>query len=208
MARHEQRGKGQAETQTTHTVVFIANTWCALCAVRFATQQLRDPDESSDSSTDDVPQVMVKAALSFGYQDDHLLFGSSGVDVSSLHPDPVRMFRLWQCYLECVDPLLKVTHSPTLQSRIVEAASHVDSIPPALEALMFSIYFITVMTLEPDECRATFGSSKRDLLASYRFGCQQALTNAGFLQSKDRDCLTALFLYLVSPPSSTLEHRR
>ena len=131
--------------------------------------------------------------------DDHLLFGSrkTAVDISSLHPEPVQIFRLWQLYLENVNPLLKVTHSPSLQGRIIEAASNVLNIKPTLEALMFSIYCMSILSLTVDDCRAIFGSSKVDLLTRYQFGCQQALLNCGFLRCGDRDCLTALYLYLV-----------
>lgn len=38
----------------------------------------------------------------------------------------------------------------------------------------------------------------------YQFGCQQALLNCGVLQSSDRDCLTALYLYLVSMVSDSI----
>lgn len=133
--------------------------------------------------------------------DDHILFGSANtqVDLSTLHPQPVHIFRLWQTYLDNVDPLLKVTHNSTLQGRIIDAASNVKSINPTLEALMFSIYCMALQSLPvDDECQAMFGSPKKDLLTRFQFGCQQALLNSGFLQSSDRDCLTALYLYLVS----------
>lgn len=69
---------------------------------------------------------------------DHLLFGSRGaaVNVSTLHPEPVQIFGLWQLYLENVNPLLKVTHTPSLQGRIITAAGNVSNIEPTLEALM------------------------------------------------------------------------
>lgn len=38
----------------------------------------------------------------------------------------------------------------------------------------------------------------------YQFGCQQALLNCGVLQCSDRDCLTALYLYLVSLVSDSV----
>lgn len=136
---------------------------------------------------------------------DHLLFGSQNgnIDLSTLHPDPVQIFRLWQVYLDNINPLLKVTHTPTLQPRIIEAVSNVATISPALEALLFSIYCMAVSLIE-DDCQAIFGSSKEDLLTRFQFGCQQALLNCGFLRTNDRDCLTALFLYLVSLPSDII----
>ena len=133
-------------------------------------------------------------------EDDPLLFGTRkiAVDISTLHPDPAQIFRLWQLYLENVDPLLKVTHTPSLQGRIIEAAGNILNISQPLEALMFSIYCMSIQSLDEAESMAIFGASKADLLTRYYFGCQQALLNCGFLRSGDRDRLTALFLYLVS----------
>jgi hypothetical protein len=131
---------------------------------------------------------------------DHLLFGSrkTAVNISTLHPEPVQIFRLWQIYLDNVNPLLRVTHAPSMQGHIIEAASNVLNISPTLEALMFSIYSMSILSLSGDDCQAMLGSSREDLLTRYQFGCQQALLNCGFLRCNDRDCLTALYLYLVS----------
>lgn len=128
-----------------------------------------------------------------------LLFGSRkiAVELSTLHPDPVQIFKLWQIYLDNVDPLLKITHTPSLQGRIIEASSNVARIDPTLEALMFSIYSMSIMSLTADECQTAFGSSKENLLAKYQFGCQQALLNCGYLRTGDRECLTAFYLFLV-----------
>lgn len=115
-----------------------------------------------------------------------------------LHPEQVHIFKLWHVYLDNVNPLLKVTHTPSLQALIINAASDVTKISPALGALMFSIYSVSILSLAPEECETSFGSSKDDLLRTYQFGCQQALLDCQFLRSGDRDCLTAFFLYLVS----------
>ncbi len=146
---------------------------------------------------------MFKKALDQVYTGkDNFLLGSrkTAVDLSTLHPEPVQIFRLWQIYLDNVNPLLKVTYTPSLQGRIIEAASNLNSISPTLEALMFSIYCISVQSLAADGCQTIFGLPKKDILAAYQFGCEQALLNCGFLYTRDRDCLTALFLYLVNLP--------
>lgn len=134
---------------------------------------------------------------------DHLLFGArdAGLDISTLHPEQVQIFRLWQIYLDNVNPLLKVTHTPTLQPRIIDAASNVTTIKPTLAALMLSIYCVAILSMSEEECLTTFDSSKERLLMTYQLGCQQALMSCGFLRSADRDCLTALYLYLVSVPA-------
>jgi len=144
--------------------------------------------------------VVKKGWVQLFGDNDHLLFGSSNanVDLSTLHPEPVQIFRLWQMYLDNVNPLLMVTHTPSLQASIIEAASNVSAIGPDLEALMFSIYCTAILSLTVNDCQIILGSSKEDLLARFQFGCQQALLNCRFLRSENRDCLTALYLYLVS----------
>jgi len=113
----------------------------------------------------------------------------------------MHIFRLWQVYLDNVDPLLKVTHAPSLQARIIDAASDIEHLAPTLRALMFGICCMSVTSLADDECQNLFKAPKDHLLPSYRLGCQQALLECDVLKSSDRDCLTALFLYLVSARS-------
>lgn len=132
--------------------------------------------------------------------DDYLLFGSitTGVQLAALHPDPVQIFRLWQIYLDNVNPIFKVTHTPTLQGQIIEAASSVGTIKSTLEPLMFSIYCMALHSLTDDQCQAMFNVPRGETLQKYQMACQQALCEYNFLRSYDRNCLTALFLYLVS----------
>ena len=102
------------------------------------------------------------------YRKEDLIFGTpiSGIDLSLFHPPPAQIFKLWQIYLDNVDPLLKVTHTPTLQPRIIDAIGDLSSVGPALNCLLYGIYCIAVLTLQAGECGALFGASKDDLLVS------------------------------------------
>ncbi|KAK1751130.1 hypothetical protein QBC47DRAFT_406383 [Echria macrotheca] len=162
-----------------------------------------DDDSDSDSSEGDQRITFLKQKFKQNFPDHEqqlllTLSEETHMDLSSFHPDPIQILRLWQTYLESVDPLFKVTHSITLQARIIEAAANINNIPSALEALMLSIYCVTIATLNPDDCQAAFGSPKEDLFSRFRLGCQHALTKADYLRSRDRECLTAFFFYLVS----------
>lgn len=140
---------------------------------------------------------------------DYLLFGAPNPDVHLpfMHPDQVQIFRLWQIYLDNVNSLLKISHAPTLQARIIDAASGVENIGPALEALMFSIYSAAVLSMTDDECLGSFRLPRDHLLARYQIACKQALLKCAPWRSNDIDGLTALYLYLVRislPFSSTM----
>lgn len=119
--------------------------------------------------------------------------------VTDLHPPAVQIFQLWQIYLDNVNPLLKVTHTPTLQGQLIEAAANPSKMPKPLEALLFSIYYIAVMSLTDEEVRDTFNEEKSRLMSKYHRGTQQALVNAGFMRTSDLIVVQAFLLYLVSP---------
>lgn len=143
-----------------------------------------------------VRDMWANAHTNFGFL---LPFGQPRVhvDLSDRHPDQATIFKLWQVYLDNINPLLKVTHTPTLQSRIVTAATNVSAASPALTALMFSIYCVAVLSLREVDCQQLFGSTRHVLLTDYQLSCQQALANCGVLKTNDRECLTAFYLYIV-----------
>ncbi|KAB8251457.1 hypothetical protein BDV35DRAFT_314459 [Aspergillus flavus] len=167
-----------------------------------------DTDENdSNHPQEDVHEDVVNKAWDQIYQshEQNVLFGScnTNVDISTLHPDQIQIFRLWQVYLDNVNPLLKVTHIPTLQPRIIDAAGDVANISPTLDALMFSIYCVSILSLGEDECHAILRTPREHLLKRYQFACQQALLKCGILCTGSVECLTALYLYLVSVRPST-----
>lgn len=63
---------------------------------------------------------------------------------------------------------------------------------------MLSIYAVAILSLTNDECRIFFRLSRDYLLSGYQVACKQALLKCTPWRSNDRDCLTALHLYLVS----------
>ncbi|OQV00166.1 Fungal specific transcription factor domain-containing protein isoform 3 [Cladophialophora immunda] len=69
---------------------------------------------------------------------------------------------------------------------------------------MFGIYCTSLLSLAAEDCQRQLGASKEDLLIRYQHGCQQALLNCSFLRTNDRECLTALYLYLISIRPNTV----
>lgn len=126
------------------------------------------------------------------------VIGGSMTSVTEPHPPAVQIFQLWQIYLDNVNPLLKLTHTPTLQGQLIEAAANPAKISKSLEALLFSIYFMAIVSLTDEEAQETFKEEKAELIHKYHRGTQQALINAGFMRSPDIVVLQAFLMYLVS----------
>jgi hypothetical protein len=128
------------------------------------------------------------------------IVGGATSSVTNLHPSPIQIFQLWQIYISNVNPLLKISHAPTLQALIINASANTAKIAKPLEALMFSIYLIAVNSMPEAEVHSTFGEDKNVLLSKYHGATQQALINAGFMRSTELVVLQAYLLYLVSDP--------
>jgi hypothetical protein len=122
----------------------------------------------------------------------------SSTGLRPLHPQPVEAFRLWQAYLDNINPLVKLFHAPTVQQLISEANGNLNAVPRNVEALLFAIYCIAVESLSDGECIAITREPKDVVRQRFRSGAQHALINASFLKTSDLMVLQALTLFIVS----------
>jgi hypothetical protein len=131
-----------------------------------------------------------------------LLFGGqkSLITLLPLHPDPIQIFKLWQVYLDNMNPLVKVFHAPTVQQLILEASGDLANMPRNVEALLFAIYCISSESLSDGECIAVLGQPKSSALRRFRHGAQCAFTNASLLKTSDLMVLQAFTLFAVGNP--------
>lgn len=162
-------------------------------------------DDSSDEEVYETPDGSSPETSSS--VEVNILFGTpkSPANLRSLHPQPVQIFKLWQVYLDNINPLIKVFHAPTVQQTILDASSNLDDIPRSVEALLFAMYSIALSSLGDVECESIMGEPKPVLTQRFRSGAQFALINAAFLRTSDLMVLQALVLFLVS---KILVHRR
>ncbi|KAF2634391.1 hypothetical protein P280DRAFT_511938 [Massarina eburnea CBS 473.64] len=123
---------------------------------------------------------------------------SSTTTLRPLHPQPWQIFKLWQTYLSNINPLLKVFHTPSVQQIISNASGNLDDIPKNVEALLFSIYNISIESLSDAECNAIMGESKIIIGHRFRAATKHALLAANFLKSSDFMVLQAFILFITS----------
>jgi hypothetical protein len=162
-----------------------------------------EDDSENDNHNDDDDGRFNSASppSSLSLDGGNLLFGTPSRPTPSLrpfHPDPSRMFKLWQTYLDNINPLIKVFHTPTIQQLISHSSGDLEDIPKNVEALLFAIYSISVESLSESECAAMMGESKNVVGQRFRAAAQHALINAGFLKTSDFMVLQALVLLISS----------
>lgn len=78
-------------------------------------------------------------------------YNSSDVNLKSLHPLPSQIPFYWNTFLENVQPLSMVVHTTTMAKVIKDVQNNLDSLSPSTEALMFSIYFATIISMSAAE---------------------------------------------------------
>ncbi|EPE29783.1 Zn2/Cys6 DNA-binding protein [Glarea lozoyensis ATCC 20868] len=117
--------------------------------------------------------------------------------LTEAHPQPVHIFRLWQTFLNNVNPLITMFHAPTVQQLILDAAANLKTVSRPVEALMFSIYLLAVTSLEDSACESMFGESQASLIRKYSRATHQALVNSKFLKSLNLYTLQAYVYYLL-----------
>ncbi|KFZ20378.1 hypothetical protein V501_00170 [Pseudogymnoascus sp. VKM F-4519 (FW-2642)] len=119
-------------------------------------------------------------------------------DLSSLHPEPLQIFRLWQTFLDNVHPLTKLIHAPSIQQEISRASGSPQTFTKPMHALMFSIYSCSIASMRDEDCMEILGEDRA--LAHRRFAgiAKKALTVAGLLTTRDTMVLQAFVLFLLS----------
>ncbi|KAH9999161.1 fungal-specific transcription factor domain-containing protein [Xylariaceae sp. FL0662B] len=127
-----------------------------------------------------------------------ILSDTSAANLEDLHPQPAHIFRLWQTFLERVNPICKIIHVPTLQPLLAEAATNRATVPKNVEALLFSIYLMAAVALTDEECIERLGYTKAEAYNRFSKGCRTALIRIGVLRTYDLVVLQAVVLYLFS----------
>jgi Fungal specific transcription factor domain len=131
------------------------------------------------------------------YGSDLVFPSPASEDLRDLHPSTVHIFRLWQKFLDSVNPLIKIFHAPTVQQQVLDATADLDNVPKEMEALMFGIYSMAIASFAEYECLPIFGEPKATLLKRYQSGARLACQRAGLLRSSDLTTLQGYVLYLV-----------
>lgn len=114
------------------------------------------------------------------------------------NPTSIQSIQLWQIYINNVNPLLKISHIPTLQPQVIEASTDLTCVSKPLRALMSGICFTATNSMTDEEVRTTFGENKSAFMANLRENTEHALLSASFMKSNDIMVLQAYVLYLVS----------
>ncbi|RYP59821.1 hypothetical protein DL769_008379 [Monosporascus sp. CRB-8-3] len=117
-------------------------------------------------------------------------------EIVALHPSRRTAVRLWHIFGQNVDPAVKVLHTPTAEVTVYTVIDDPSRASKDKLALVFSIYFASAATLEPDEAEKLLGRDKESGVNSFKTGLEQAFAEADFLNNTNTTLLQALAIYL------------
>ncbi|KAI8631824.1 fungal-specific transcription factor domain-containing protein [Xylariaceae sp. FL1651] len=122
----------------------------------------------------------------------------SPVDLQELQPDLVNVFRLWQLFIDRVNPLTKVVHVPSLQQSVMDAATDINKVSLSHQALLFSVYTMAVVSLTGEESIQLLGMPRDDALNRFTRGTKLALVRLNYLKNHNMTTLQAVVLLMLS----------
>ncbi|KAK2056983.1 hypothetical protein LY76DRAFT_594634 [Colletotrichum caudatum] len=154
------------------------------------------PSDSNDdrNDTEQLTNPMTSTSVS-----DHSQLGNSiSVEFDVFALGPVEVLRLWQVFLERVNPMLKVIHVPSLEPLVFEAATGRLYLDTDFKALVCCINVVSIMALSEYEAIKILGVAKSNALRTSVSAMKAALAETDFLRKHNITILQCLVLYLVS----------
>jgi hypothetical protein len=117
--------------------------------------------------------------------------------LNGVHLQKWQAMKLWQVYLQNVEPQNKLLHIPTAQVTIYEAINDLERAPAEVKCLLFSIYFAAIATLSPSEVHRLLSRDKLTALDNFRLELELSLSMANVFESPSIMGVQALGIYLV-----------
>ena len=97
---------------------------------------------------------------------------------------------LLDIYFSNVDPVVRITHRPSLINKL---PAYVHNVHP----LAFAIFYSAINSLPPALVESKFGESREELMGKYELGVEIGLARANYLTSSNLELLQAFVLWLT-----------
>ncbi|KAI0460665.1 hypothetical protein F5B21DRAFT_17660 [Xylaria acuta] len=170
--------------------MYVGNwLWGVICD---EVKHIRQAVEDNGIESEPLERRILRAPM----QGVPFFWGTTSTIHENLRPLPSQVPYIWETFVENVDPFIKVLHVPTIGRTIKEAKGKFNSMARGMESLMFAISLAAVTSLQEDEVRENFGEDRKTLLARLRLSTEQALSQAGVLNTTDISTVQAFIIYL------------
>jgi hypothetical protein len=146
-------------------------------------------DAASISSVADTTTSLGSNAAIMGFQ-------ALAQSLRAYHPPLSQSVALFEIFKHSVAPLVHIFHMPTLVASYWDAVASPESLDRNTEALLFAIYYSTVISMEPQQCKEVLGFSRAAAVKHYQFAVEQAMARANLLNTQSVVLIQAVVLFL------------
>lgn len=131
-----------------------------------------------------------------------ILFGSASPspphELEIYHPTVAQSDLMFKIFFESVERFVGVLHEPTFRRELDQFRMKKHPLHREFEALLFSMYAMTIVSLRSERVLRLFGESREVLLERYQFAAEKSLSAANILRSRKILTFQAFLYYLVS----------
>ncbi|EGP88656.1 fungal transcriptional regulatory protein [Zymoseptoria tritici IPO323] len=203
---------GTAASATTNTARLVSDgryvnnhLWSAIAPDQSAGDESPRPSTATDQQSNSVDSHAANARTgSYTSNGEDMtdgrsfVFGGGASHNTSVQPlPPTHIVYLWQTYVTNIDPVMKLSHAPSVQHIVLGQIGR-----PALgrneQAMASAVYFISAVSLSDEQCRRDLQDTRANILVKYRHASEVALSAAGFITTTDVLVLQAFVLHLTA----------
>ncbi|KAG7418380.1 Bikaverin cluster transcription factor bik5 [Fusarium oxysporum f. sp. rapae] len=158
---------------------------------------LHDPLSEDDVNNPlDASGPMPEVASPLGTSASVLGFRSLCHSLLPYHPPMHLSVTLLNVFIENVLPLVHIFHMPTTEQWFWDSIVSLDTLDRNAEALLFAIYYSSVISMDDGQCLGVLGESRSTSLNKFRFAVEQAMARANLLNTQSLILLQAAVLFL------------
>ncbi|KAH7356415.1 hypothetical protein BKA65DRAFT_207150 [Rhexocercosporidium sp. MPI-PUGE-AT-0058] len=178
---------GQILFQDGYSACFDSDFWPGLITeVEDLRQLFDDPIMENDNSSQWASMSVLGMSSPF-----------SAASLGLTHPSLDESNMLCKYFFETVNPFTRALHSSLFARELGMYRRGTFHLPLEFEALLFSIYTLTVNTLRPELVEGIFSTPKSEVLSRLQLSTQVALTRIRFHRTEKVHGLGALLNYLT-----------
>ncbi|KAK8149451.1 hypothetical protein G3M48_006911 [Beauveria asiatica] len=165
-------------------------------------EELRDLIYDEPASEDDdfdaatVASSAIDTPTSAGCNAAIMGFHALSQSLRAYHPGLSQSVALFETFKQNVAPVVHIFHIPTLNTFYWDAVASPESLGCNAEALLFAIYYSTVISMESQQCDEVLGFSRAAAVKHYQFAVEQAMARADLLNTQSVALIQAAVLFL------------
>ncbi|KAL1608356.1 hypothetical protein SLS60_003297 [Paraconiothyrium brasiliense] len=177
-SRHRRQARRHKELQAYLQITMMGRSFSMIQDIKALLGE--KTDENSDGPT----QNNLIHAIGLGR-------ARLGVSLEMLIPETqVQRDALLDIYFSNVDPVVRITHRPSLMNRL---PTYVQNVHP----LVFAIFYSAINSLPNAVVESRFGESREELMAKFELGIEVGLARGNYLTSPSLELLQAFTIWLT-----------